>query len=310
MTLGQTGVGQRSGLFVSIVVPARDAERTLGDCLASLLGLSFPREQREIIVVDNGSTDRTAEIIDRAPVRRVREARRGASFARNAGILASRGEIVAFTDADCVVSRGWLERLVAPFEDARVGGVAGEIVGYPATTAAERYAARIRHLSPQKYLHRPILPFAVFANLAFRRDVFERVGLLDEAMTAGESTDFCTRFRRASRLDLVYAPRAVVFHRHRRTAAELFRQQWNYGRGHALLYIKYGREVPWGWRQSALAYADLGKAILALGRSTVRIDGGSAWREEMSFRYLDCVRKVAERLGFARQALAKRRLYL
>jgi GT2 family glycosyltransferase len=188
--------------------------------------------------------------------------------------------------------------------------VAGEIVGYPGVTAAERYAARIRHLSPQKYLRRPILPFAVFANLAFRRKVFDRVGVLDVDMAAGESTDFCTRFRRGSRRGLVYAPRAVVFHRHRRTVAGLFRQQWNYGRGHALLYIKYGQEIPWGWRQSVLAYADLGKALLALGTSVLRLGGGAAWRDEVAFRYLDCVRKVAERLGFARQALTKGRLYL
>lgn len=306
-------MGQGRSPFVSVVVPVRNGERTLKDCLASLRALNFPPEHREIIVVDNGSTDRTAEIIDDARVRGLHEPRRGPSFARNAGILASRGEIVAFTDADCVVSRAWLGRLIAPFEASKVGGVAGEIVGYPARTAAERYAARIRHLSPQKYLRRPILPFAVFANLAFRRDVFDRIGLLDEAMTAGESTEFCTRFRRTSQLELVYAPEAVVFHRHRRTAAELFRQQWNYGRGHALLYIKYGHEIPWGWRQSALAYVDLGKAILALGRSTIRLGGlggGSDWRDEVAFRYLDCVRKVAERLGFARQALAKGRLYL
>lgn len=295
---------------MSIVVPVHNGERTLRDCLASLLAVDFPCERREIIVVDNGSTDRTSEIIESFRVRRLHESRRGASQARNAGIVASRGEIVAFTDADCVVSRGWLKGLIDAFADANVEGVAGEIVAYPPATAAERYAARIRHLSPQKYLRRPILPFAVFANLAFRREVFGRVGLLDEAMTAGESTDFCTRFRRSNQLGLVYAPRAVVFHRHRQTAAGLFRQQWNYGRGHALLYIKYGQEIPWGWRQSALAYADLGKAIVALGTSVLRLGGGPAWRDQIAFCYLDCVRKVAERLGFARQALGKGRLYL
>lgn len=296
--------------FVSVVVPVLNGERTLRDCLVSLLAVDFPADRREIIVVDNGSTDRTAAIIDDVPVRRLYEPERGASRARNAGIVASRGEIVAFTDADCVVSRGWLKELATAFADAYVEGVAGEIVAYPPATPAERYAARIRHLSPQKYLGRPILPFAVFANLAFRRDVFRRVGLLDEAMTAGESTDFCTRFRRGSESGLTYAPRAVVFHRHRQTAAGLFRQQWNYGRGHALLYIKYGREIPWSWRQSALAYADLGKAILALGARVVRFGAGPAWRDDVAFCYLDCVRKVAERLGFARQALAKGHLYL
>lgn len=295
--------------LVSVVVPVHNGARTLRDCLTSVLGADYPAA-REIVVVDNGSTDDTGDIIASLPVRHVREARRGAAWARNAGIAASRGSIIAFTDADCVVSRDWLTRLTEPFADPEVDGVAGEIVAYPGVTRAERYAARIRHLSPQKYLRRPILPFAVFANLAFRREVFDRVGWLDVGMAAGESTDYCTRFRRASRRGLAYAPRAIVFHRHRRTAAALFRQQWSYGRGHALLYIKYGEEIPWGWRQSALAYADLGKALLALGVSVAQVGGGPEWRDEVAFRYLDCVRKVAERLGFARQALAKGRLYL
>jgi glycosyltransferase involved in cell wall biosynthesis len=295
--------------LVSVVVPVFNGARTLRDCVTSLLSVNYSAE-REIVVVDNGSGDDTGDIIASLPVRHVRELRRGAAWARNAGIAASRGAIIAFTDADCVVSRDWLTRLTEPFADPDVDGVAGEIVAYPGVTRAERYAARIRHLSPQKYLRRPILPFAVFANLAFRRDVFDRIGLLDVDMAAGESTDYCTRFRRGSRRGLAYAPRAIVFHRHRQTAAALFRQQWSYGRGHALLYIKYGEEIPWGWRQSVLAYTDLGKALVALGASVVRIGGGPDRRDEVAFRYLDCVRKVAERLGFARQAFAKGRLYL
>jgi glycosyltransferase involved in cell wall biosynthesis len=298
-------VGEAAALpSVSVVVPVRNGGATIGACVRSLLEVDAPGSGLEIIVVDNGSTDATASILRGLPVHSLHEPRRGAARARNAGIRAAGGDIIAFTDADCVVSRGWLGALAEPLA-AGAAGVAGEIVAYPPRTAAERYAARTRHLAPQKYLARPMLPFAVFANLAFRREVFDRVGLLDEAMAAGESTEFCTRFRRGMNAELVYAPRAVVFHRHRATARALFRQQWDYGRGHALLYIKYREEIPWGLRQSGLAYLDLLRAAGALAVAGLARARRRDTRDELAFRALDCVKKLAERLGFAREALAR-----
>jgi glycosyltransferase involved in cell wall biosynthesis len=299
---------RRISPFVSVIIPVLNGEQTIEDCLFSLLRMDFPPERQEILVVDNGSTDRTAEIVKRFPVRYLWEERKGAPCARNKGIKASRGEILAFTDGDCIVSQGWLREMVQPFAEESVGGVAGEVVACPPRTPAERYAARVRHLSPQKYLSRPLLPFAVFANLAFRRDVFGRIGLLDEALFQGDSTDFCTRFLRGTGLQLKYAPKAVVFHRHRRTAWGFFRQQWNYGRGHALLYIKYRREIPWGWRQSVLAYRDLAKSAWALAETGLRysFQGG---QEDFYFYYFQFLKKLAERGGFIRQSLSQGYLY-
>lgn len=297
--------------FVSVIVPVLNGERTLADCLSSLLSADYPESRREIIVVDNGSRDGTAEIACALPVTYVREDRRGAARARNRGIDASRGELVAFTDVDCLATTGWLRELVRPFEDDRVGGVAGEVLPYPPRTAAERYAAQLRHLSPRRYLNRPILPFAVTANLAFRREVFEQVGLFDpDSPRGGESTDFCTRFFRATGLRLEFAPGAAVFHRHRATAWELFRQQWSYGRGHAFLYIKYADDVPWGWRETTRVWGDLAASAGQVVRTGARrvVDRASA--DDLSFEYLALVRKLALRLGFATEALSRRRLLL
>ena len=295
--------------FVSVIIPVLNGERTIRECLVSLLEMDYPAELREILVVDNGSSDRTADIVNTYPVRYLVERRRGAPSARNKGIEASKGGILAFTDADCIVSRGWLRSLVQAFGEPDVGGVAGEIVAYPPRTPAERYAARIRHLSPQQYLSRPLLPFAVFANLSFRRDVFDRIGLLDNALRQGESTDFCTRFFREAGMKLRYAPKAVVFHRHRVTAREFFRQQWRYGRGHALLYIKYREEIPWGRQQRVAAYGDLGQAAWAMVKLGARRSVTGGGKEDFYFSYFDFLKKLAERLGFLSQSLAQRYLY-
>jgi len=290
--------------LVSVIIPVRNGADSIGSCLTSLAAADYPADRREIVVVDNGSTDRTAEIVRGFPVRYLTALeRRGAPAARNVGIRAAQGEILAFTDADCAVTKGWLRAIARAFEQPDVGAVAGEILPYPPTTPAERYASRVRHLSPQRYLARPRLPFAVFANLAFRREVFDRIGLLDEKLFQGDSTDFCTRFVRGTGWKLEYVPQAVVFHHHRATTRDFLAQQWNYGRGHALLYIKYRQEIPWGWRQSALAYRDLARAAGALVASALR-------REEVAYRYFEFLKRVAERLGFVRQSLAEGYLYL
>jgi GT2 family glycosyltransferase len=297
--------------FISVLIPVRNGGDSIKSCLASLLSVDYPEDRREIIVVDNGSTDGTAEIVRGLPVMyQVERNRVGAPAARNTGIRVAKGEILAFTDADCVVTRGWLREIARAFQDSGVGAVAGEILPYPPRTPAERYAARIRHLSPRKYLARPWLPFAVFANLAFRREVFEQIGLLDEKLIQGDSTDFCTRFIRGTGLRLALVPQAGVFHRHRSTTWDFLTQQWNYGRGHALLYIKYRQEIPWGWRQTVLAYRELFRATGALIAGGFRLRSDPAAREELSFRYFEFLKRVAERGGFVRQSLADGYFYL
>jgi GT2 family glycosyltransferase len=296
--------------FVSVVVPVLNGAETIGSCLTAVLGGDYPQDRREVLVVDNGSTDGTSAVVRDLSVRYLWHGERGPARARNVAIPVSQGEIVAFTDADCVPTTAWLRELVTPFVDESVGGVAGEIVPYPPRTAAERHAARIRHLSPQRYLRRPVFPFAVTANLAFRRRIFDQIGLFDpRTPRGGESTDFCRRFRETG-LDLVLAPRALVLHRYRSTSWEYVSQWWGYGRGHAFLYAKYRGEIPWGWRQTRGAYADLIRNARLLGGEALRFASGRGGRDELENAYFELLRKLAMRAGFARESLALGRFAL
>jgi len=297
--------------FVSVVVPVLNGEAHLSTCLNALCRVDYPADRHEILVVDNGSTDGTAEILGRYPIQTLYEPRRGPSQARNRGITAAIGDIVAFTDSDCVPTTGWLREIAKGFGTGETGAVAGEILPYPPRTPAERYAARIRHLSPRRYMSRETFPFAVTANLAFRREVFEKVGLLDvDSPRGGESTDFCTRFFRETGQGLELAPRAIVFHRHRSNSWELFKQQWGYGRGHAYLYMKYGDEIPWGWRQTARVYGDLAVSAGSLLLGAGGFVAGRTGRDDLEFVYFELLKKTALRLGFAREALSRGRLQL
>ena len=124
--------------FVSVIIAVRNAAGELSRCVASLLRMDYPENRREIVFVDCGSTDGSAALLKRHPVRYVGEKGSGIAHGRNQGIEVSRGEILAFTDPDCVVTTQWLRELVRPFQDPGVGGAAGAILPFPGTTPAER----------------------------------------------------------------------------------------------------------------------------------------------------------------------------
>ncbi len=282
---------------VSVVVPARNAERTLGDCLSSLLGTSYPADRREIVVVDNASKDRTAAIVREYRVAYVHEERRGPAAARNRGIEESRGDVVAFIDADCIATSRWLDELVAGFTTERVWGAAGEIVAYPPRSGAERYEAARKSLW-QKMALNLIRPFAATGNVAFRRETFARIGLFDPELLTAEDKDFSWRFFAAG-LELEYKPRALVFHRHRSTGWALVRQHAGWNHGNALLHAKYG--FPWSIGDELRKYGELVEVGAALARASLKQDGRD--NEDVSYLYYEVLRRIGLRAGAARGLL-------
>ena len=297
--------------FVSVIVTALNDETLIKDCLVSLLGMNYPRERQEILVVDNGSTDRTAEIIKGFPVRYLWEGRRGRSYARNQGIEASKGEILAFTDPDCVVSTGWLRELVQTFEEEGVGGVGGEILPYPGKTPAERYAFRRVSHSQKWLINHPTRPFAHAPNFAFRREVFQQIGLFDGRFPGGgwEDADLCWRFFRGTNFKLVHAPKAAVFHRYRTTAKDFFIMHMRYGYGLALIFAKYRGTLSWGWQQRLPAYRGLGKAAWTLTTVGLRHRRSSGEAVNLEKAYFDFLRELGQRMGFLRGALSRGSLH-
>jgi glycosyltransferase involved in cell wall biosynthesis len=245
--------------YVSVVVPVRDGESTIGDCLDSILATDYPTDRREVLVVDNGSSDGTATLIQSRPVRYLREQKRGVSNARNRGIAESRGEILAFVDADCLVEPQWLTELVRPFADQEVGSVAGDLQHAPPTTAAERQAARMLG-NWQQFAFNSNPAYPITANAAFQ----ERSGLR-----------------------LAYAERATARHRHRSTQGGFFRQQlgWAYGAG--LVAAKF--EAMGGHPITPPRIHNLAGPLQGLGMviwAWVRRRGRRQWIEDAWFDFL------------------------
>jgi glycosyltransferase involved in cell wall biosynthesis len=220
-----------NGPFVSVVVPVLDRAAMIGDLLDSLVAQDHAADQHEIIVVDNGSTDGTQRVVERHPVRLLSETRRSSYAARNRGIEASRGEVLAFIDSDCIAAPDWLRRLVEGSDQAEYGAFAGEVMPFRSETRMERYFSRRRAGQTAGTLAHPYLPYATTSNVAYRRAVLEQVGRFDATLRSGGDVDLGWRMQEQTGRRFAYRPAAVVWHRNRATIAAMYRQSYVYGEG-------------------------------------------------------------------------------
>jgi O-antigen biosynthesis protein len=225
--------------LVSVVVCAYNADSTLDGCLVSLAALSYP--SYEVIVVNDGSTDSTAAIMARHRfIRPIHfEANRGLSAARNAGLAAARGEIVAYTDADCLADPHWLDYLVATFQSTDMPAAGGPNLPPPEASLVASCVA-VSPGGPQHVLiddqeaeHVP------GCNMAFRREVLREIGGFDPIYrAAGDDVDVCWRLQdRGHRI--AFSPAAMVWHHRRNTVGAYLRQQRGYGKAEGLLYLRH-----------------------------------------------------------------------
>ncbi len=214
---------------VSVVVAAYDAASTLGDCLRSLTALAYPRERLEILVVDNASSDDTPVVARgfASAVTLLTETRRGAAAARNRGIAAARGEVVAFTDADCVVEPEWLTELVPALRDPMVGVAGGRIL---AVWPCNRIAALGEAIHDHAAAMASLPPYAITMNWASPKRVLDEVGRFDESFLRCQDVDLAYRIVQAG-YRLAYVDRAIVRHRNRSTLRGLMREARLHGEG-------------------------------------------------------------------------------
>ncbi|NJL42022.1 MAG: glycosyltransferase [Leptolyngbyaceae cyanobacterium SM1_4_3] len=243
-------VNQKFLPAVSVIIPIYNGEADLPDLLNCLWAQTYPVSQVEYLLVDNGSGDRTPDLLQAAvrtsgdrgiTLKHLSETQIQSSYAaRNTGIRAAKSEILVFTDADCRPHSDWLINLVQPFTDPEVVLVAGEIAALPGDTLLEQFADRQDTLSQKHTLSHSFLPYGQTANLAIRQQALEKAGLFRPYLTTGGDADMCWRIQQQGNWKLAFAEQAVVQHRHRATVSELRRQWHRYGRSNRYLHELHG----------------------------------------------------------------------
>jgi glycosyltransferase involved in cell wall biosynthesis len=278
---------------ISVVIPVYNGAATLDACLRSLEHQTLASERYEIIVVDDGSTDDSAWIAQTGGVRVVSQHRAGAPAARNAGILAARGEWVAFTNSDCVCARTWLASLLASAERASGAiGAAGKTIGYRSQTQAARFIDLMGALDPIRSLAHPRFPFAPTSNILYRRDYLLAVHGFDTRYATYDACDLHTRLLRTFGGAFAYEPRAVVMHHDRSTWREYFRRQFFNGVGYAQFMLAHRGELRWSLLREVRASLEvMAKAFGAL------LPGTS---DAMLLRRGSFIRSAAQHAGFLR----------
>jgi len=179
----------RGEVMVSFIVPALNAETTLALCLGAILAARTDGGQKEVLVIDNGSADRTVDVARRHGARVVAAPGVTVAALRNLGARLARGEILAFVDADCVVAADWLERALPHFADPVVGAV-GSATQIPAGATWVQHAWAV-HRHRRNFRGR--VEWLPTENLLVRRRAFEEVGGFNEDLVTCEDVDFCYR---------------------------------------------------------------------------------------------------------------------
>jgi GT2 family glycosyltransferase len=221
---------------ISVVVCSFNGSSTIRDTLNGLQSIDYP--DYEVIVVNDGSTDSTAEIASHYPVRLISTANQGLSEARNTGVNASTGQIVAFIDDDAYPDTHWLRFLALSLSDGRYVGVGGPNLpppddGWKAEAVANAPGPNPVLLSDTIAEHIP------GCNMAFRKDALKAIGGFDPRFRiAGDDVDLCWRIREQIGV-IGYSPAAVVWHHRRKSIYKYWKQQVGYGKAEALLEQKW-----------------------------------------------------------------------
>ena len=230
--------------LITIIVPAKNEEKTIGKCLHSLKSLNY--SNYEIIVVNDGSTDGTEEILKRFNGITVLTTKGiGPSMARNLAIEKSGGEYLAFTDGDCLIDKEWLNQLLAYFTDDTIMGIGGDQLQPEDETSFGRnvhdffnlIAFSTDYLKTEKEVmdirHNPT------CNMMYRKAAFEKIGNFKKDLWPCEDLEFDCRLIRSG-YRLIFNPKAIIYHYRPKNLKKFGQFHFRYGRAHAKLVLKYG----------------------------------------------------------------------
>lgn len=223
------------GAPITFVIPTLNAAATLGRCLDAILAADTGGRPRAVLVLDNGSSDRTVSIAEQRGVQVVRAAGLTIAALRNLGVRLAEGEIVAFVDSDCLIAPTWLARGLPHFADPAVGAVGAPTEIPPDATWVQRAWSLHRHRGREARR----VEWLPTENLMISKSAFDDVGGFNEHLVTCEDVDFCYRLGR--RHAIVSDPSLRSIHLGEApTLARFFRKEAWRGRGNLAGFLAHG----------------------------------------------------------------------
>ncbi|MGK0189274.1 MAG: GT2 family glycosyltransferase [Verrucomicrobiales bacterium] len=226
---------------ISVIVCTFNGVRTLNDCLRWLGRVNYP--DFEVLVVDDGSMENVRSIVEKhKSVRYIKQKHTGLSAARNLGAKKARGEILAYTDDDCMPDRDWLAHLALAFQrDPEVAAVGGPNLPPPAENVTQACVIAAPGAPAHVMLNDADAEHIPGCNLSVRRTDFDEINGFEERYNvAGDDVDFCWRLQISGKR-IGFAPAAFVWHYRRFSTRAYLKQQTGYGRAEAMLMKQHSK---------------------------------------------------------------------
>lgn len=226
---------------ISVIIPAFNSKDRIGKCIKSVLKQDF--KNLEVIVVNDGSNDSTAETAKKAGAKVYSKMNQGPAIARNFGAQKAAGKILVFMDDDCIAQKNWLFEMVKLFEDPKVAGVQGAY-----KTTQTELCARFSQIEIEDRYDRikkaKKIDWIGSYSAAYRRDVFFEFNGFDSSFSAasGEDPELSFKISKAGH-KLAFNPNAVVFHRHDSSFKAYFRRKFFRAYWRVLLYKKHRDKI-------------------------------------------------------------------
>ncbi len=222
---------------ISVIIPTYNEEKYIETCLRSLECQDYPGNY-EVIVSDGSSTDNTARIAERFADRVIVDRKDTIAYGRQAGSLAARYQVLAYTDADTFIPSDWLSNLASSLEDGRVVGAHGKLLPLDGNRLENDFCKYV--LPPYSQLmvniNKPSVPGS---NFAVRRKAFDRVGGFNTKLATGEDVDLCNRIKSLGKF--IYNPDAVVYVSTRRVRKWGYLKMLSFYTSNTLRYHTLGR---------------------------------------------------------------------
>ncbi len=262
----------------TVIVPAFNSQNTISLCIESLLSQDYPSHLIEIIVVDDGSTDRTVEIAQKYNIKIISQKNSGPATARNAGIKEATADIVLFTDADCRPDHDWVRKMLAAFRDSEVVAVKGAY----RTVQQEVVARFVQYEYQEKYQW-----MSGFANIdfidtysaGFRKQALLDIGGYDESFRLPSVEDQELSFRLAAcGYKMVFQPEATVKHLHSDSFWKYAKKKFKIGYYKAFLLGKHPNKVKGDSHTPTSLKYQIILALLGIASLIVSICYNLVWR--------------------------------